>query len=321
MPFIAIDELTNERIVVARLPSPREVVKGRYLKCQICGGRMYLRGGAEVRFHCYHHSVCTTRDKTNPESPEHIAGKFFIAEVFLPQLNDYAKFKPKYEEPIPEVLRVADIMLEFNMGWRIAHEIQLSGIGVNELNSRTNEYLRAGIDVLWWFGKSADTRTNRQWAMQHYGFSLNLYFNDNLEVNCGYWREEEKRDSSGRKFKAEEYKANSAVNAKEDSPVLSRVAYWWLEHSLFRYFQVWKKGNNDLYVRAFGATKRTIASFNGKTGAGKGRWFNKATNGDWVVDLPVFLDREEKYNKLKRLPEDVVDKIRSRARSNRAGGD
>lgn len=317
MPFIALDKNTGERIVVTGLVSPREELRGKHLECQLCGGRMYLRGGKDVQFHFYHHRVCTSNYKTNPETPHHIAGKFYIAENILPQLNDYANFKPKYEVPIPEVMRVADVLLEFNMGWRIAHEIQLSSIGVEELNQRTNDYLQAGIDVLWWFGKSADNRTNRDWSIRKYGFSLSLSFSDDISVTCGYWYEEEKKDVYGNKIRTQQFRSNSELRAKEDPPVIGKVAYWWLDYSFVRYYQLWRKGNNELYIRAFGASKRTIASYNGKTGAGKGRWFNKENN-DWVVDLPTFLEREEKYDKVRRLPDNVVDVIRTRAFEKRA---
>jgi hypothetical protein len=315
MPFIAIDENSGERVVITKLNSPREELRGRKLKCQLCGERMYLRGGADVVFHFYHHRLCTSTYKSNPETPEHIAGKHFIGEEILPGLKDYADFKPVYEVPIPEIMRVADVMLAFNMGWRIAHEIQLSAISIDELDQRTTDYLAAGIDVLWWFGKSADTRTNRQWAIQKYGFSLSLSFEKDQKVDCGLWIKIEGRDALGMKVTKEVYRPNSDVRPGENLPVLSRVASWWLEHAFFRYYQTWQRGNNDLYFRAFGASKRTIASFNGKTGASNGKWFRKNTKGDWVVDLPVFLDREEKHSKLKRLTDNVVVILKSRAGS------
>ena len=268
--------------------------------------------------HFYHYRVCTSNYKTNPESPEHIAGKHFIGENFLPKLNDYAIFKPQYEVPVKDVMRVADILLDFNMGWRIAHEVQLSPISVEELTQRTDDYLRAGIDVLWWFGKSAETRTNREWAFDRYGFSLSLAFDDEGGVSCGYWRKIPKKDDFGRLIEVEAYRADTDLRPKEDPPVFSRVAYWWLEHSFFRYYQTWQKGSNDLYCRAFGASKRTLASFNGKTGAGNTKWFRKNFEGVWVPELPLFLEREEKNGKMKRLSDDVVDKIRARARANRS---
>lgn len=116
MPFIALDKLTGERIVVTKLDDPRQWVKGRELKCQLCGERMLLRGGSKVSFHFYHPAGCHSNYTTNPESPEHIAGKTYIAETFLPLLNDHAAFSPEYEIPVPEVMRVADVMLSFNMG-------------------------------------------------------------------------------------------------------------------------------------------------------------------------------------------------------------
>jgi len=62
----------------------------------------------------------------------------------------------------------------FPTGWRVAHEVQLASITTEHLQERTNDYTLAGIDVVWWLGKSADTETNRAWCRCTFGYALSL---------------------------------------------------------------------------------------------------------------------------------------------------
>lgn len=318
MPFIAIGKNSGERIVVTKLADPRSFVKGREFKCQLCEKKMFLRGGCKTSFHFYHSSGCHSNYSTNPETPQHIAGKSYIAEEFLPLFHEYADFRPEYEVPVPEVMRVADIMVSFPMGWRIAHEIQLSPISVNDLEQRTNDYLEAGIDVLWWFGKGADTVTNRDWAVKRYHFSLSLAFDDAKVSDCGCYRQEVSTDRYGDKHKYLKYRSNAEV-ISTDGAVVSIFATWWLDHSFARYYQTWQRGNNDMYKRGLFAAKRTLSSFNGKAGTGKDKWCTKENvKGDevWVVDLSKYLPKAEKYEIAIRLSPVAIQRLKARARAN-----
>ena len=278
MPFIALDKLTNERVDITRISEPRMTLRDREFNCQLCGIKMILRGGFRIRFHFYHYRACTTVYKTNPETPEHIAGKYYVAERILPMLEEYGHFSPQYEVPIPEVMRVADLINEFPMGWRIAHEIQLSSITVDDLEARTADYLRAGIDVLWWFGKSADTETNRNWAIRRDGFSFSLRFSEEDNVTSGLWREEIVEDPYGVTHRRQIYIPNKAIVGSKLPAVPSIISTWWKDLAFARYYQVWRKGNNDRYKRGLLASRRTIASFNGQTAVGKEKYFHKDVN-------------------------------------------
>lgn len=86
---------------------------------------MSLRGGSRFRFHFFHPAGCHSNYKTNPETPEHISGKSYVAETFLLELAEYAAFDPDYEVPIPEVMRVEDVLTWFRMGWGISSQINL----------------------------------------------------------------------------------------------------------------------------------------------------------------------------------------------------
>gem|GEM_PF-2511317 len=98
-----------------------------------------------------------------------LAGEAHLAGLLREQYIEYTDAQIAYEVPIPEVKRVADILIVFPLGWRIAHEVQLAAISLAELRERTEEYERAGIDVVWWLGKAADTQSNRLWCIQTFG--------------------------------------------------------------------------------------------------------------------------------------------------------
>ena len=70
--------------------------------------------------------------------------------------------------------RIADVAVLFPNGWRVAHECQLAAITTQELTQRTEDYLHAGVDVIWWLGKSAATPANIAWCLEQRGFVLRL---------------------------------------------------------------------------------------------------------------------------------------------------
>lgn len=314
MPFIALDKETNARVDITRIAEPRETLKGKEFQCQLCSTKMIMRSGYNVRFHFYHYRACTSSYATNPETPEHINGKYYVAEQILTALQDFAEFRPEYEVPIQEVMRVADVITEFPMGWRIAHEVQLSAITVDELDKRTSDYLQAGIDVLWWFGKSANTATNRDWAIKRNGFALSLKYDKSNEVTSGLWRETLIKDPYAGDYIGQVYEKGDPEHPGTMSSVTAAISGWWNDYALARYYQVWKKGNSGLYKRGLLASTRSIASFNGKTGVGKGKFFHK--EGDlWIVDLKPFLERQAKHAHIRPLTDAAVALVQERARS------
>jgi len=110
----------------------------------------------------------------HPESPEHLKGKELIAHSLKSEIKEYSNAEIEFEYIVKEIKREADIMMIFPNGWLVAHEIQLSYIKIEELEERTKDYLSAGIDVIWWFGKDAHTETNRNWSHKKFGFCYTL---------------------------------------------------------------------------------------------------------------------------------------------------
>lgn len=174
MPFIAINKETGARVDITReAPDLIRRFKPGELVCQLCGGPMFPRSSHDrkdtrgqlysVRAHFAHiASECDMTYSQHPESTEHRLGKMYVATEWIKQFGRYKDATTEYEVPIREVNRVVDVLATLPNGHRIAHEIQLAAITPRELEERTNDYARSGIDVFWHLGKSADTEPNRQ---------------------------------------------------------------------------------------------------------------------------------------------------------------
>jgi len=70
---------------------------------------------------------------------------------------------------VPEAGRIADVLITYPNRWKTVYEIQLASITWDELSARTKDYEQAGIDVVWFLGKNADTSYNRTWHYNHFG--------------------------------------------------------------------------------------------------------------------------------------------------------
>jgi len=276
---------------------------------------MFLRRSPRGRFHFFHQRSCTSDYQYHPETPEHLAGKSFIAKYVLPKLNEYAIFNHLFEEPLHEVKRIADIVIKFPMGWWVAHEIQLSAITPEELEERTRDYLNAGVDVIWWLGKSANTEQNRKWAIKRYGFSPCLVFEDEEIITYGYHEKYEYRDEYG--VKKEGIKVHKYIPKEESQKsfrwphFLNKIGEWWVELAFARYYQVWEKGNNDRYQRALLANESTIRSFAGRVGAGNKTRFRKMENM-WCVNKEEFFLFVRKQG-ISLLSEEAISSIKEKA--------
>ncbi len=175
MPFTAIEKNTGHRVNLLRIKHPHAELKAGEYICEICKEPMMIRGGPVIQAHFAHypdnHSRCPDREK---ETPEHLLAKIEIADALRDGLSEYIDAQIEEEVWIEEIKRRADVLVIFPMGWRIAHEIQLAYITTEELEARTDDYYRAGVDVVWWFGRAADTESNRRWSLKKFGYSLGL---------------------------------------------------------------------------------------------------------------------------------------------------
>ncbi|HOW92525.1 MAG TPA: competence protein CoiA family protein [Anaerolineaceae bacterium] len=178
MAFIALRKDTQERIDITRIEKPYLELKSGDCVCQLCGEPLIVRCGMIRQAHFAHYSACVSDYRYHPESPEHMAGKEYVADLITQMLINMGIENPKvdYEVRIPEAKRVADVLVTFPMGWRIACEIQLASITIADLEERTNDYARAGIDTIWWLGKQADTDQNRYWCATNLVRCYRIYF-------------------------------------------------------------------------------------------------------------------------------------------------
>jgi competence CoiA-like predicted nuclease len=181
MPFVALDKHTRQRVYIRKIPDPRRQIKSGDCICEICQEPLMIKGGPLIQAHFAHYpdptgrSTCPDREK---ETPEHLAAKDEITVALQHGLSEYADAEIEQEVWLAEINRRADVLATFPMGWRIAHEIQLSRISKEELEARTNDYYRTGIDVVWWLGGAADTDENRRWCLNRFGYCVGIEIGD-----------------------------------------------------------------------------------------------------------------------------------------------
>jgi competence CoiA-like predicted nuclease len=163
---------TNEEVVITDYENPRENLLKENLCCKFCEGKISIRQGLIRCNHFYHLNPCTSDFERHPESIQHNIGKQLIAEHIKQYWQEYASTNIKFEMPLKEIKRIADIAMIFPSGWIVVHEIQLATITTEQLQKRTNDYQSIGIDTFWWLGKGADSTANRNWCIQKFGYSL-----------------------------------------------------------------------------------------------------------------------------------------------------
>lgn len=185
MPLIALDPSGGQRIDVRDYDNVRMQLDCRLLVCPFpdCGRPMIPVQGPHVSAHFRHKSTCATeyRASYNPsnETAQHRAGKRFIAQDVA------AWFKSRgvdvivdFEVAIPEIKRIADVLITTPTGERIAVECQLAAISTEELDARTNDYANAGITALWYLGGRAAETNASNWCVYRYGGVTTLQFDE-----------------------------------------------------------------------------------------------------------------------------------------------
>lgn len=175
MPFVA-RKLSGDRVDITQIEDPRAELKSGEVFCQNCDEPLIVVAGMIVAHHFRHYSSCDGQWETHPESPEHLRAKAFLRDNLAAEFEEYSSAKFELEVAVPMDWRargrIADVMVTFPNGWGVAHEVQLASITVEQLQERTNDYNRAGIDVVWWLGNRADTDTNRDWCVRNQGYAL-----------------------------------------------------------------------------------------------------------------------------------------------------
>jgi len=120
-----------------------------------CGARLVLKWGRLKVRHLAHapRTDCPYERWSEPESPEHVAGKVQLFEwcrrVFGAAANLIAM-----EHPLAETLQRPDVYLELADGTRYALEYQRSPINLEDWEQRHQGYQQLGIHDIWVFGEN-----------------------------------------------------------------------------------------------------------------------------------------------------------------------
>ena len=176
--FIARNRETGQRIDITQYSDPKLELSNAVCVCPFCDSQLIIRDGPVRTAHFAHRSIeCDSSLIRHPESIEHHEGKRFVANYLQEQFADLLEeINIQFEVHIKEANRIADVLIQFPMGWRVAHEIQLSPISRNQLQERTEDYARSGIDTIWWLGRKADNADNRAWCIEKFGCTYTINF-------------------------------------------------------------------------------------------------------------------------------------------------
>jgi hypothetical protein len=174
MPLIARRKGTNERIDITTLELPGEVIQPGECVCQICGAALAIKTETNSQPYFAHIATCSIEYQSHPESFAHRAARRFVATYLREQFRAQSGTSIEYEVPLREVMHIADIVVTFPTGWRVVHAVQFAPITTAQLQERTNDYALAGIDVVWWLGKQANTPVNRTWSQEIFGHAFVL---------------------------------------------------------------------------------------------------------------------------------------------------
>lgn len=188
MPFTAKNSKTGERIVITDTER-LEAAGLDNLVCPFCERAVFQRGGglSLVRRHFAHRIACDApflpEDYRGGESDLHLICKSWLAGNFpaiFPDRN-CAGAQAEYEVILECTAqrRIADVLVTFTDGSRVALESQLASITPDTLEKRTHDYETAGVDVVWCFGGSAATDNNRRWAIEAFGVYFAFEIHDN----------------------------------------------------------------------------------------------------------------------------------------------
>ncbi|HEY9799797.1 MAG TPA: competence protein CoiA family protein [Leptolyngbyaceae cyanobacterium] len=189
MPFKALD--VNKNPVCTFGFRDRLELKNKYpegFTCPYCSQTMFPRKRYGGVLHFYHSSRCTSIMEHHPETKEHLLGKQLLYNEICQQIQtlNNNKLKVEIEYPIPQAGkhgRIADLMITYAGQPYIAIECQLASISVESLEKRTQDYLDQEIDVIWFIGKEADNRYNRDFLYKEFGECHVIEFQEDFVSN------------------------------------------------------------------------------------------------------------------------------------------
>lgn len=184
MPLVAHDGQTGQRIDITLYKNPRVELPTSNIVCPECNSPMVLKAGVIKMAH-FAHKPGSNCSYGCGESLEHMTAKRMVATWLRGEMSGCV-VEPEYSISN----RRADLAQIFPNGWIVVHEIQLASITTEELQKRTDDYMNAGCDVIWYFGKKTSTPANRTWAERFQGQVLVLEFRESANANNTTLRDE-----------------------------------------------------------------------------------------------------------------------------------
>ena len=180
----AIDRLTKQPIISFDFLDSVECKKQHPEIICSCGKALYPRGGRtkSVRMHFAHISkkdgeICDVEKKyanmSRRDLTMHSVGVEFVRNYLLDKISPDEVIDIEF--PIGN--RRADVViLDRHQRPIEVHEIQLTKQSISELDTRSNDYVRNGCLVTWWFGDNCATPDIEQWAIESQGEFLRIFF-------------------------------------------------------------------------------------------------------------------------------------------------
>jgi competence CoiA-like predicted nuclease len=137
----------------------RDQIREQTWRCKFCEAPMQPRLGLSRIWHFAHvHDVdaCPSNHEADVETQEHRLLKRASATAMQRYLKDEV-VSVEYEVRIPEARRIADVLLVLKDGTRVAVEAQVSAITFENLQERTEAYVREELEVVWVFNQARMT--------------------------------------------------------------------------------------------------------------------------------------------------------------------
>lgn len=131
----------------------REGILGQTWQCKFCGKPMSPRMGAIRAWYFAHKreaSECPFESESEKESPQHRTLKRAAGEALRRHFGKEVA-SLEYEVRFPQIRRIADALITLKDGTRVAVEAQLSPLTLQQLQLRTDSYLKDEIEVVWVF--------------------------------------------------------------------------------------------------------------------------------------------------------------------------
>lgn len=174
MPFKAYDIDSDKIIISLAFKSKLELINScKNIICPYCKSKMHCRQRLNSVLHFVHNSS-STNCISGGEGWIHLECKRLIYSELKSQIDKMPssmkhRFDVDLEYRIEEVNRIVDVALLYDSALVEAHEVQLSPIGIPELEDRSRDYRSQGIAAYWYFGGKSNTNEVRQWSRRNFG--------------------------------------------------------------------------------------------------------------------------------------------------------